>query len=171
MAHFPLFISSDSLHFAGMAHALLGIPGTSSLMTFLKKILLVNYQPRVTAAVRTALEDTGKYLIKEERNSRHAFHAARWFQPDVILFDAVLNRPEPFAIARQIQDDPSFRETPIVFLGINASSEGGVVSEGLVNGYSFNATAVPMDELARYVAELLNPSVEQAKAPRRTATR
>lgn len=139
-------------------------------MTFLKKILLVNYQPRVTAAVRTALEETGKYLIKEERESRHAFNAARWFQPDVILFDAVLNRPEPLAIAHEIQCDPSFCETPIVFLGINTSSEGGVASEGLVSGFSFAATAVPIDELVRYIAELLNPTRQREKMPRRTAT-
>jgi CheY-like chemotaxis protein len=126
-------------------------------MTFLKKILLVDYEPRVTAVVRQALEETGKYLIKEEQDSRLAFNAARWFQPDLILFDVNLSSSGS-SIARQLQADPEFRDKPVVFLSLNTSFEGGVASGGILSGYSFTANPIRLEEFVRYVAELLNPT-------------
>jgi len=41
-------------------------------MKFLKKILLVDHQPQVTALVQRALESTGRYLVKVEQDSRLA---------------------------------------------------------------------------------------------------
>ncbi len=133
-------------------------------MTFLKKILLVDCEPRVTAVVRKALEATGKYMIKEERDSRHTLNAARWFQPDLILLDVPMSHPDGERVTRQLRADRSFLDTPLVFLSMDTSSEGGVASGGMVSGYSFSATPVPIQELVRYVAELLNPAAEQAKA-------
>ncbi len=72
-------------------------------MTFLKKILLVDCEPRVTAVVRKALEATGKYMIKEERDSRHTLNAARWFQPDLILLDAPMSHPDGERVTRQLR--------------------------------------------------------------------
>ena len=133
-------------------------------MTFLKKILLVDYEPRVTAIVRQALEETGLYLIKEEQDSRQAMNAARWFQPDLILFDVNIASPDGNSVARQLQADPEFRETPVVFLGVNASLEGGVVSGGILSGYSFIANPIRIEEFVRYVAELFKVPTELLKS-------
>lgn len=126
-------------------------------MTFLKKILLVDYEPRVTALIREALESTGKYLIKEQHDGRGAFSAARWFQPDLILFDVMMSRPDGAAVAQQLRADPSFKDTPVVFLSVNTGDQGGVISGGILSGYSFLANPVRIEEVVRYVAELLNP--------------
>jgi CheY-like chemotaxis protein len=126
-------------------------------MTFLKKILLVDYEPRVTAVVREALEETGKYLIKAEQDSRLAFNAARWFQPDLILFDVNITSKDGNSVATQLQADPEFRDTPVVFLSVNATLEAGVASGGILSGYSFTANPVRIEEFVRYVGELLNP--------------
>lgn len=140
-------------------------------MTFLKKILLVDYEPRVAAAVRKALEETGKYLIKEEPNSRHAINAARWYQPDLVLFDISMAKPHAAAIARELQEDPSFRATPIVFLSVNTSADGAVASGGILSGYSFTANPVRTEELVRYVAELLNMPARLVEAARKMTGR
>ncbi len=132
-------------------------------MTFLKKILLVDYEPRVTALVRKALEETGKYLIKEQHDSRLAFNAARWFQPDLILFDVNIASLNGSSVARQLQADPEFRETPVVFLSVNSALDGGVVSGGILSGYSFVANPVRIEEFVRYVAELLNAAPSKAE--------
>jgi CheY-like chemotaxis protein len=100
-------------------------------MKFLKKILLVDYEPGVTALVRRALESTGRYVIKEERNSRQAMNAARWFQPDLILFDVVMSHRGGSSVAQELQADPSFKDTPVVFLSVNTAPEGGVISSGI----------------------------------------
>ena len=132
-------------------------------MTFLKKILLVDYEPRVTALVRSALEKTGKYIIKEEHNSKFAVNAARWFQPDLILFDVMMTRRDAGAVAQQLQDDPSFKDTPVVFVSVNTSSEAGVMSGGILSGYSFLANPVHLEEVVRYVSELLTPATARPK--------
>jgi DNA-binding response OmpR family regulator len=140
-------------------------------MTFLKKILLVDYEPRVTAVVRRALEETGKYLIKAEHDSRLAFNAARWFQPDLILFDVNLTSLNGNSVARQLQADPEFRDTPVVFLSVNTSFEGEVISGGILSGYSFVANPVRIEEFVRYVGELFSVPTDLALSGYRVATR
>jgi CheY-like chemotaxis protein len=124
-------------------------------MTYLKKILLVDHEALANDRVRHALEETGKYLIKEEHEYRNLLNAARWFQPDLILLDVMLAGAKTSAVARQLQDDPEFKDTPVVFLSGNASADGQVLSGGFLNGYSFLANPVALDDLVNCVAELL----------------
>jgi len=138
-------------------------------MTFLKKILLVDYEPRVTAVVRQALEETGKYLIKAEHDSRLAFNAARWFQPDLILFDINLTSLNGNSVARQLQADPEFRDVPVVFLSVNNSFEGEIASGGILSGYSFLANPIRIEEFVRYVGELFSMPSDLAKSGYRVA--
>lgn len=125
-------------------------------MTFLKKILLVDYESRVSEVVRSALEKTGHYVIKEEHDCRMAMNAARWFQPDLILCEAVMSS-DATPVARQLRQDPALKDTPVVFLSANTSGDEGVISGGILSGYTFLANHVPVEEFIRYVSELLNP--------------
>ena len=127
-------------------------------MTFLKKILLIDNKPGVTGLVRSALERTGKYLIKEEHDCRMAVNAARWFQPDLILFDVLQSQTEATSVAQQLQHDASSKDTPVVFLSPNTAADGRVVSGGILSGYTFLAAPVPVEEFVGYVGELLKPS-------------
>jgi DNA-binding response OmpR family regulator len=123
-------------------------------MKFLKKILLVDHEPKVTALVRRALEGTGNYLVKVEQDSRLALHAAPWFVPDLVLLDAAKGED----VNRQLKSDPSLKDTPFLFLSGEEAPEKKVVTGGLISGYSFLATAVTLDDLIRCVGEILNPS-------------
>lgn len=127
-------------------------------MKFLKKILLVGHEPQVTALVRRALESTGKYLIKVEQDSRLALPAATWFLPDLILLDAAKAESEGEDVNRQLKSDPALKDTPFLFLSGNAAPEKKVMTGGFLNGYSFLATAVSLDDLIRCVDEILNPA-------------
>lgn len=126
-------------------------------MTFLKKILLVDSESRVSILVRSALEKSGEYLIKEEHDSRLAMNAVRWFQPDLILCDASTSRA-PSPVAHQLQQDPVLRDTPLVFLSTNDSGDEGVISGGILSGYTFLANRIALDEFVGYVGELLRPT-------------
>jgi len=138
-------------------------------MNFLKKILLVDYELRVSALVRQALEETGKYLIKVEPDSRLALNAARWFQPDLILFDVNLTTLNGSSVARQLQVDPEFQDTPVVFLSVNTSFEGEIVSGGILSGYSFVANPIRIEEFVRYIGELFSVPADLAKSGYRVA--
>ena len=112
----------------------------------------------MTALVRAALESTGKYLVKVERDSRLALHAAPWFLPDLILLDAAKAESEGEDVNQQLKSDPALKDTPFLFLSGNAASEKKVMTGGFLGGYRFLATAVSLDELLRCVDEMLNPA-------------
>jgi DNA-binding response OmpR family regulator len=141
-------------------------------MKFLKKILLVDHEPRMTALIRQALESTGRYLVKVEQDSRLALHAAPWFLPDLIMLDAAKAEAEGEDVSHQLQSDPALKDTPFLFLCGNASPDKKVLTGGFLAGYRFVANAVSLDELLRCVDEMLNPAAVST-APRvgRRATR
>ena len=134
-------------------------------MTFLKKILLVDHEPRITALVRLALEGTGRFMVKVEADVRLAQHAAPWFRPDLVLLDAA-QASEGEQVNRQLQLDPALKDTPFLYLSGNPTAGKKVVTGGFVSGYSFLATVVTMDDLVRFVDEMVNP-VKPARVIRR----
>jgi DNA-binding response OmpR family regulator len=130
----------------------------NSAMKFLKKILLVDHEPKVTALIRRALESTGKYLVKVEQDSRLALHAAPWFLPDLVLLDAEKAELESEDVNRQLKSEPALKDTPFLFLSGNSAPEKKVVTGGFISGYSFLATALSLDDLIRCVDEMLCPA-------------
>lgn len=139
-------------------------------MKFLKKILLVDHEPRMTALIRHALESTGKYLVKVEQDSRLALHAAPWFLPDLILLDAAKAEAEGEDVNHQLKSDPALKDTPFLFLSGNSTSEKNVMTGGFLGGYRFTANAVTVDDLLRCVDEMLNPAPVTPVARKRGRT-
>jgi DNA-binding response OmpR family regulator len=126
-------------------------------MTFLKKILLVDHEPRVTALVRRALESTGRFLVKVEGDVRLAQHAAPWFRPDLVLLDAA-KTSESQQMTRELQGEPTLRDTPFLYLSGNPAAEKKVMTGGFLSGYSFLAAAVTLEDLVRFVEDMLAPA-------------
>ena len=135
-------------------------------MTFLKKILLVDHEPKVTVLVKRALESTGRFLVKVEADVRLAQHAAPWFRPDLVLLDAA-RAGEGEDVNRQLQGEPALKDTPFLYLSGNPAAEKKVTTGGFISGYSFMAAAVTIDDLIRFLDEMLNP----ANAPGRVVRR
>lgn len=129
-------------------------------MTFLKKILLVDYEPGVAALVRRAFEATGAYQVREEHQSQLTFQP-RWFQPDLILSDHAAAGSITNALTQKVQDDPALRDTPVMFVRVEDAASGGVVSGGILSGYSFLANPVRLEELVGCVTEFLHPKPER----------
>jgi DNA-binding response OmpR family regulator len=136
-------------------------------MTFLKKILLVDHEPKGTALVRRALESTGRFLVKVEADVRLAQHAAPWFRPDLVLLDAA-KTGEGEDVNRQLQSEPALKDTPFLYLSGNPASEKKVMTGGFISGYSFLVAAVTLDDLIRFVDEMLNPAEAPVRVVRRT---
>ena len=136
-------------------------------MIFLKKILLVDHEPKVTALVRRALESTGRFLVKVEGDVRLAQHAAPWFRPDLVLLDAA-KAGEGEDVNRQLQSDPALKDTPFLYLSGNPTAEKKVMTGGFISGYSFLAAAVTLDDLVRFVDEMLNPAEAPVRIVRRS---
>jgi DNA-binding response OmpR family regulator len=120
----------------------------------LKKILLIDHEPRVTGLVRQALESVGKYSIREEYDTAFAVHAARWFQPDLIMVDLTATATDGDIIAQQLQNDCDLCATPLLCLS-RFVSDREFLSAGILSGYSFLASPVPIEHLLRAVDQLL----------------
>lgn len=123
-------------------------------MKIVKKILLVDHEPRLTQTVRRALERAGRYCIREENNTSFALHSARWFQPDLILVDLSASMANGENVARQFERDFALRDIPLLCLS-NFVNERGFLSAGVLSGYTFLASPVPLEHLLRAVEQLL----------------
>src|SRR3954454_16377987 len=134
-------------------------------MTFLKKILLVDHEPGITALVRRALEGTGHFLVKVEADVRLAQHAAPWFRPDIVLLDAP-RTSESQEMNRQLQGEPALKDTPFLYLNGNPTAEKKVMTGGFISGYSFLAAAVTLEDLVRFVEEMLSPAPPMQVRPK-----
>jgi len=119
-----------------------------------KKILIIDREPRVTGLVREALESVGRYSIREEHDTAFALHAARWFRPDLIMVDLTIAATDGEIIALQLQNDGELRGTPLLCLS-KFVSEPEFLSAGILSGYSFLASPVPIEHLIRAVDQLL----------------
>ena len=127
-------------------------------MFFPKRILLIDDEPQLTALVRQALEATGLYVIKEENHSLRALHAARHFQPDLILLDVIMPEIDGRDVAEEIHADPALQDVPIVF--VTNLPAGEIGSVGFFNGYTFLAKPFRISDLVNCVKEMLADEAE-----------
>jgi hypothetical protein len=92
-----------------------------------------------------------------EPDVRLAQHAAPWFRPDLVLLDAA-QASESEDVNRQLKTEPTLKDTPFLFLSGNPAAEKKVMTGGFISGYSFLAAAVTLDDLLRFVDEMLSPA-------------
>ena len=135
-------------------------------MTFLKKILLVDHESALTELVRRALESTGKFLVKVERDEYLALHASHWFLPDLILLDGANAESGISATSRYFTANPELQDTPVLFLNGSALSEKRVATSGVISGYTFRAGPMRIEEVASWVEDLIGSAVGPACATR-----
>ena len=126
----------------------------SKSVKVLKKILLIDHEPRLTRTVRAALEKDGKYFIREEHDAAFALHAAHWFRPDLIMVDLTNAATGGEIIARELQKDRDLCHVPLLCLS-NVVSECQFMSAGILRGYSFLAVPMKIEQLLRGVEYLL----------------
>ena len=119
-----------------------------------KKILIIDHEPRVTGLVREALETVGRYSIREEHDTAFAVHAARWFGPDLIMVDLTMAGTDGELVAQKLQSDCELSQTPLLCLSKFVSGPE-FLSAGILSGYSFLASPVPIEHLIRAVDQLL----------------
>jgi DNA-binding response OmpR family regulator len=132
-------------------------------MDFPKRILLIDQEPHLTAVVGSALQATGRYLIRQENHNRRALHTALHFQPDLILLDAAPEHLELDEVAQQIHANPSLQNVPVVCL-TSFSPNGQIGSVGFFGGYTFMANPFQLGDLVNCIAEMLRDKHPRASA-------
>ncbi len=86
------------------------------------RILIVDDEPSFNRLLRMVLENTGRYIVKEENDATQALETARQFKPDLILLDFIMPRADGGNVAHALRSDPRFSHTPIVFLSATVAN-------------------------------------------------
>ena len=123
-------------------------------MTRLKRILLIDHEPHLTAIVSSALQTSGRYLIRQQSYGAEALAAALDFQPDLILLDAEPEHLELDQVAQQIHGESALQNVPVLCL-TNLATNGQIGSIGFLGGYTFLANPFRLDDMMNCIAEIL----------------
>jgi hypothetical protein len=59
---------------------------------------------------------------------------------------------------RQLHNEPTLKDTPFLYLSGNPTAEKKVMTGGFLSGFSFLASAVTLDDLVRFVEEMVSPA-------------
>ena len=91
-----------------------------------KRILIVDDDVRLSQLSQRMLEKSGLYEIMVVNESSRAYHSALRFQPSLILLDINMPGKDGGEVAREMGNDPTLRDVPVIFLtGLVSRSEAG----------------------------------------------
>lgn len=116
-------------------------------MKEMKKILIVDDDERLTRLVRLNLEETGRFVVREESWAKSALPTALSFGPDLVLLDVMMPDMDGGEVAAQIRSHPKLSHVPIVFLTAAAKKTEVNDRHGHIGGMPFLAKPVDIDEL------------------------
>lgn len=81
-----------------------------------KKVLMIDDDPEFVEAISNLLDAKG-YDVHTASNGKDGVAAAKAQDPDIILLDVMMTtKHEGFDVARELHDDDTTRETPIVMM-------------------------------------------------------
>lgn len=89
----------------------------------LGRVLLVDDDVDLHAAVRQALGALEGLTLRAVRSGRQALQQAPRFRPDLILLDAVMPRMDGPATLKALRDKPDTADVPVIFLTARARAE------------------------------------------------
>jgi len=83
-----------------------------------RKILIVDDEPFMLRLIQHHLENAGYQMIKA-RNGREAVEAAAREKPCLIVMDAMMPNMDGLTALRQLKQEPSTRDIPVIMLTAN----------------------------------------------------
>ena len=82
----------------------------------MKKILVVDDKPSVTALYRKIIAADGRYEVFTENRGSCAVEAARKCHPDLIILDVLMPDMPGIEVATELRADPALADTKVVFV-------------------------------------------------------
>lgn len=119
-----------------------------------KRILIIDDESTFTRMVRINLEQTKRYVVREENRAMHALTTAHEFKPDLILLDVIMPGADGGEIASRIRADNSLKHVPVVFLTATVSRQEAAEGK-FTGGYLFLAKPVSLKALVECMENLL----------------
>ncbi|MDX1510035.1 MAG: DNA-binding response regulator [Nitriliruptorales bacterium] len=132
------------------------------------KVLVVEDEADVALVIRVNLERAG-YEVVEARNGQDGVDLADTIQPDLILLDVMMPVMDGFTTLRELQEDPTTEDIPVVMLTA-LSGERDIIRGHLQGAVRYLTKPFDVDVLLTTVAEAVAP-VDAAERTRRVQTR
>ena len=91
--------------------------------TELRPTVLVVDDDRLIIATVTDLLVSNGYRVVTARDGRSGLSQAKIEKPDLITLDLIMPEMDGYEVARQLRQDPAFRQIPIIVLTSQADSD------------------------------------------------
>ncbi len=126
-----------------------------------KRVLIVDDDPDVVAAVRFALEAEGIGSV-DARNGAEALELAKQARPDLILLDIMLPKVNGYSVAWLLKGDVALKHIPIIML--TAKTERTDVELGAsIGAEGYVTKPFDIDQLVGLVKEYLDETTPVAE--------
>lgn len=89
----------------------------------LKSILYVEDDLHVRTTAKLVMEVIGKFEVRDCSSGREALHAARDFQPDLIVLDVMMPEIDGLLTLEMLRRMPHLADTPAMFVTGHTSDE------------------------------------------------
>ena len=119
-----------------------------------KRILIIDDESTFTRMVRINLEQTKRYVVREENRALHALASAHEFKPDLILLDVIMPGADGGEIASRIRADNALKHVPVVFLTATVSRHEAAEGK-FTGGYLFLPKPVSLKALVECMENVL----------------
>jgi DNA-binding response OmpR family regulator len=102
-----------------------------------KKILIVDDEPNIVAAVEFLLQRSG-YEVYVARNGDEALTLVETCRPDLVLLDVMMPARSGYEVCKRIRANPDWKNTKIIML--SAKGRDAEVNKGLTIGADLYVT-------------------------------
>ena len=123
-----------------------------------KKVLIIDDERSITQIVKSILEGTGRYDVREEQRGRDTLNAVLVFRPDVILLDVMMPGMDGSEVAAQLRADARVNTIPVIFLTAALRKQEEYATGGFIGGHPFIAKPFKAEELIERIEEQLGAS-------------
>jgi len=119
------------------------------------RILVVDDDVGLSAAVKSALEQAGDYGVLVENDPCVAVFAAKRFRPDVILMDVIMPDKDGGTVAAELREDASLQDIPVIFLTSIVGKDEASAMGGMIGNEPVLPKPVSIDDLTKCIEEVL----------------
>lgn len=121
------------------------------MSTRLSRILIVDDEKVTTRLLRMTLEQTGKYEVRAENDSKQVLAAALEFHPDLIVLDVIMPDMDGGDVASALKEHPLLNKVPIVFLTATVRKSEVDARGGVLGGYPFLAKPASTEAIVEFI--------------------
>ena len=117
--------------------------------------MIVDDEKVTTRLLRMTLEQTGKYEVQAENDSKLVVSSALEFQPDLILLDVIMPGLDGGDVAGALKEHPLLGNVPVVFLTATIVKSELDERGGMMGGYPFLAKPASTEAIIQFIDQNL----------------